>query len=286
MPSLSVAWWAILQRMPLDEYRIANRANWDSRVDIHYASDDYGIEHFVADPDHLSDVVTLEKERVGDVSGKSLIHLQCHIGTDTVSWARLGAEVTGIDLSEKSIEAARRLSADSGTPARFFVSELYDAPTVVPEKFDIVYTGAGAICWIPDIRGWADVVASFVNPGGRFSMLESHPMLWTLDWEDTEKVSVIYPYFETVEPIAEIEEETYAGEGLVASPLNYSWNHGIGEILTALLDVGFRIDAVEEYDFCAWQGIDQMVLSDDGFWRLPKDTNRLAAMWSVTATMT
>ena len=270
--------------MPLDEYRIANRANWDARVDIHYASAEYGIDRYLADPDHISDVVSLDRDRLGDLTGKKLIHLQCHIGTDTISLARLGAEVTGIDLSEKSIDAARRLSADSGTPARFFVSELYDAPTVVPEKFDIVYTGAGAICWIPDIRGWAEVVASFLSPGGRFHMLEGHPMLWSLDWDDTEKLSVIYPYFETEEPDAEIEEGTYAGEGVVTSPLNYAWNHGIGETLTALLDVGFRIDAIEEYDFCAWQGIEQMVLSEDGYWRLPEETRRLPAMWMVAAT--
>ena len=272
--------------MPLDEHQLANRANWDARVDIHYASDDYGIERFVADPNHISDVVTLDKERLGDLSGKRLIHLQCHIGTDTISLARLGAEVTGIDLSEKSIEAARRLSADSGTPARFFVSELYDAPSVVPEKFDIVYTGVGAICWLPDIVGWARVVASFLEPGGRFHMLEGHPMMWSLDWEDTERLSVIYPYFETLEPVAEVEEATYAGEGVVSSPLNYAWNHGIGETLTALLDVGFRIDAVEEHDFCVWQGIGQMIQGDDGHWRLPTNTERLPAMWSVSATMT
>ncbi|MEX1125024.1 MAG: class I SAM-dependent methyltransferase [Acidimicrobiia bacterium] len=270
--------------MPLDDYRLANRANWDARVDIHFPSKEYGVDRFASDPTHLSDVVTFDKEKLGDVTGKSLIHLQCHIGTDTISWARLGAEVTGIDLSEKSIAAAELLSRLAATPGRFVVSELYDAPSVVPEKFDIVYTGAGAICWLPDIDGWARVVASFLDPGGVFYMREGHPMMWALDWEDMERLSVTLPYFETPDPFAEVKEETYAGDGVVVSPLNYTWNHGIGEILTALLDAGFRIDAVEEYDFCDWQGLDQMVQGDDGYWRLPDRPERLPLMWSVRAT--
>ena len=270
--------------MPLDEYRLANRANWDSRVDIHFGSDDYGVQKYAIDPSHLSHEVTFDKEKLLDVGGKRLIHLQCHIGTDTISWARLGAEVTGIDLSEKSITAAQELSRIAATPARFVVSELYDSPTVVPEKFDIVYTGAGAICWLPDIAGWAQVVASFLEPGGRFYMREGHPMMWTIDWKDVDRLSVVDPYFETVEPLAEVEEETYAGEGLVTSPLNYGWNHGMGETLDALLRAGLRIDAVEEYDFCAWQALDQMVEGDDGYWRLPDGRERLPMMWSVLAT--
>jgi SAM-dependent methyltransferase len=270
--------------MPLDEYRLANRANWDSRVDIHFGSEGYGVDKFMNDPTHLSQVVTFDKEKLGDVTGKRMIHLQCHIGTDTISWARLGADVTGIDLSEKSIAAAQELSRISATPARFVVSELYDAPMVVPEKFDVVYTGVGAICLLPDIEGWAQVVASFLEPGGLFYMREGHPMMWTIDWEDTERLSVTDPYFETVEPLAEVEEETYAGEGVVTSPLNYGWNHGMGETLNALLHAGFCIDAVEEYDACEWQGLDQMVEGEDGYWRLPDGRERLPLMWSVLAT--
>lgn len=270
--------------MPLDDYRLANRANWDARVEIHYPSLEYGVDRFATDPTHLSDVVDFDKEKLGDVRGRKLLHLQCHIGTDTVSWARLGAEVTGVDFSEKSIAAAQELSLVAATPARFLVSEIYDSPSVLPEQFDVVYTGAGAICWLPDIEGWARVVASFLEAGGVFYMREGHPMLWALDWEDSEALSVKWPYFETVEPVAEIEEETYAGEGVVASPLNYGWNHGIGETLAALLHAGLRLDAIEEYDFCEWQGLPQMVQGEDGRWRLPDRPERLPLMWSVLAT--
>lgn len=270
--------------MSLDEYRIANRANWDARVEIHYGSAEYGVDRFISDPGHISDVVRYDKEKVGGVSGRRLLHLQCHIGTDTISWARLGAIATGVDLSEKSIEAARRLSHDSGTPARFVVSELYDAPTVIEEKFDFVYTGAGAICWIPDIRAWAKIVSSFLEPGGTFFMREGHPMMWAMDWEDSGRLTVAYPYFETAEPLAEEEEDTYAGIGKVTSPLNYAWNHGIGETLNALIEAGFRLDRIEEYDECEWQGLAQMVLEEDGKWRLPEGRDRLPLMWSVLAT--
>jgi len=270
--------------MPLDEYRLANRSNWDARVDLHYGSDEYGISRFISDPDHLSDVVSYDRDKLGDVAGKRLLHLQCHIGTDTISWARLGAEVTGADLSPMSIEAARRLSEESGTPARFVISELYDTPEDIDEKFDIVYTGVGAICWLPDIKEWAKVVASFLVPEGRFYMREGHPMMWALDFDDPEELRVTLSYFETVEPDAEEEHETYAGEGKVSSPLNYGWNHGIGETINALIQAGLRIDRVEEYDECEWQGLAQMVLEEDGRWRLPERRERLPLMWSVLAT--
>lgn len=270
--------------MPLDEYRLANRANWDSRVDLHYGSEEYGINRFISDPGHLSGVVTHDRDKLGDVTGKRLLHLQCHIGTDTISWARLGAEVTGVDLSPKSIEAARRLSEESRTPASFVVSELYDSHDVIDETFDIVYTGVGAICWLPDIQEWARLVASFLEPGGVFYMREGHPMMWALDWEDTKELRVILPYFETEEPDSDEEHETYAGEGEISSPLNYGWNHGIGETINALIQAGLRIDRVEEYDECEWQGLPQMVLEDDGLWRLPDHRERLPLMWSVLAT--
>ena len=268
--------------MPLDHKRSVNRANWDSRVGIHVASEQYGLDRY-KDPNHLSDVVNFDKALLGPLHGKTAIHLQCHIGTDTISLARLGAEVTGVDFSEKSIEAARRLSESSGTPATFVVSELYDSPKVVGRRFDVVYTGVGAICWLPDIRGWADVVAAFLKPGGSFYMREGHPVMWALDWDDAEKLSLKYPYFEGA-PTEFEESETYAGDGVVASPKTYDWNHGMGEILTALIDAGLRIDHVEEYDFCEWQGISQMVEGEDGRWRLPPDKGRYPLMWSVAAT--
>ncbi|HLU31723.1 MAG TPA: class I SAM-dependent methyltransferase [Acidimicrobiia bacterium] len=273
--------------MPLDHYRQTNRANWDARVDIHVESDVYGIRRFVDDPEFVGAVVRFDAARLGDVDGRSLLHLQCHIGTDTIGWARLGAEVTGIDISPKSIEAARRISDDTGTPARFIVSELYDAPAALPETFDVVYTGVGAICWLPNIEGWAEVVARFLVPGGRFYMREAHPILWALDIErDDDLLVVDYPYFETAEPQHWSETFTYAGDGEVASPDTYDWNHGMAETLQALIDAGLRIDEIEEYDFLEWEAGPVNQLGDDGRYRLPERRERLALMWSVLATKT
>lgn len=271
--------------MPLDYHRQTNRANWDSRVDVHYTSDVYGIDRFLSDPEFVGEVATFDSQQMPDLTGKSLLHLQCHIGTDTVGLARLGANATGVDFSEKSIAAARRLSDESGTPVRFVVSELYDSPAVLPEKFDVVYTGVGAICWLPDIKGWAQVVASFLEPGGRFYMREGHPILWALDDErDDDELVIAYPYFERSQPTSWSEEFTYAGDGAVSSPQTFEWNHGMGETIQALIDAGLRIDRVEEYDSLEWQALSQMVEGDDGLWRLPERRKRLPLMWSVLAT--
>ncbi len=271
--------------MPLDQYREANRANWDSRVDSHYGSDAYGIARFVDDPNFVGGVVSFDAKKMPDVSDKTLIHLQCHIGTDTLGWARLGAEVTGVDFSEKAIESARRLSYECGTPGRFVVAELYDAPTVLPEKFDIVYTGVGAICWLPDIRGWAEVVASFLEPGGLLYMREGHPIMWALDYErDDAELVIKYPYFRQTEPLGWSEENTYAGEGVLSSPNFYVWNHGMAEVLQALIDAGLRIDQIEEYDALEWEAGPANQKGEDGRYQIGGDTSCVPLMWSVLAT--
>ena len=173
--------------MPLDEYRAANRNNWDDRVPIHWDSEQYKIQKFIDDPEYISDVVQfdIDRDELGDVSGKTLLHLQCHIGHDTLSWARLGADVTGIDFSEPAIDAARRLSTESGTQGEFIVAELYDSPKVLPgRQFDVVYTSIGATVWLPDINDWAEVVNQFLKPGGTFYVFELHPMMLSVSQED------------------------------------------------------------------------------------------------------
>ena len=256
--------------MPMDEFKVANLLNWDDRVPIHVASDEYGFREFVDDPSHLSGVVRFDAKTLHDVAGKRLLHLQCHFGKDTLSWARLGAEVTGVDFSERAIDQARRLSRESGTPGRFVVSEIYDSPAVLEERFDVVYTGVGAINWLPDIAGWARVVAGFLEPGGMFFMREGHPVLWSIDWrEDDRDLMLRFPYFEVNEPIVSDEATTYAGEGTLEHTRQYEWNHGLGEIVTALLDAGLDLRALREHRTLEWQGLPQMTLGEDGLWRLP-----------------
>jgi SAM-dependent methyltransferase len=270
--------------MPLDAHRRANRENWDDRVPIHWVSPVYDTAGFIADPERLSDDVVFDAAFVGEVRGRRLLHLQCHMGKDTLSWARLGAEVTGIDFSKAAIAAARRLSAESGTPGRFLVAELYDAPAVLAETFDVVYTGVGALNWLPDISRWGKVVAGFLAPGGLFYMREGHPMLFSLDWRQGEALLVRYPYFETAEPVVDDDPTTYAGPGTVRHSRTYEWNHGLGETVSALLDAGLVLTALREHRELSWQGLPQMVRGDDGRWRLPEHQRDLVpVMFSLTA---
>jgi SAM-dependent methyltransferase len=270
--------------VPIDDYRAANRANWDDRVAIHLRPDGYDAAGFAADPTVISDVVRYDRRHVGDVAGKRLLHLQCHFGKDTLSWARLGAEVTGVDFSEQAIAAARRLSEESGVPGRFVLSEVYDAPQVLDERFDIVYTGVGALNWLPDVAGWARVVAWFLAPGGMLYLREGHPVLWSLDWREDEMLVVRYPYFETDDPVAWDEDSTNAGSGAVEHTRTYEWNHGIGEILGALTGAGLRIESFREHRELEWQGLPQMEQADDGLWRLPAGRRDLVPlMYSLTA---
>jgi SAM-dependent methyltransferase len=154
----------------MTDYRDVNRANWDERAQAHAASADYNLAAFADDPRHLSGVVRFDRPLLGDVAGLRGVHLQCHIGSDTVSLARLGATMTGVDFSPRSLEQARLLSERSGTPVEFVESDVYGAVDALgPERFDLVYTGIGALCWLPDIRRWAQTVAALLVPGGRLS---------------------------------------------------------------------------------------------------------------------
>jgi SAM-dependent methyltransferase len=181
--------------MKLDRFRTANRIHWDERAEFHLKT--WDVEAFLADPDKLTTIVEADRHEVGDVRGRSLIHLQCHFGLDTLSWARLGAEVTGVDSSARGIEAAIDLAKRAGLSARFVATDLYQTPAVVPETFDIVYTSGGVLCWLPDIRGWASVVSRLLRPGGIFYIHEAHPILWALEDERADEQLVIgLPYFE------------------------------------------------------------------------------------------
>ncbi|MFN8521270.1 MAG: class I SAM-dependent methyltransferase, partial [Chloroflexota bacterium] len=254
--------------MPLDEQRRINRLSWDELAPAHAASPEYAFERFAADPGHISDVVRFDLPRLGDVTGLRGVHLQCHIGTDTVSLARLGARMTGLDFSPASLAEARRLTALAGADVDFVEAELYDAPSVLPaEAFDLVYTGVGALCWLPDIGRWAEVVASLLRPDGRLFLREGHPMMWTLDEQRADGlIAVEYPYFEEAGAVAFDEPGTYVTTDVqFEHTVTWSWNHGLGEIVTALLDAGMRLTMLEEHRSVPWQALDHgMASSEDG----------------------
>jgi SAM-dependent methyltransferase len=210
--------------------------------------------------------VRYDLARLGRLDGRDVVHLQCHIGTDTVSLARLGARsVTGLDFSPAALEAGRALARRASADVRFVEADAYDAVGVLGAHCcDVVYTGIGAICWLPDIRRWADVVAGLLRPGGRLFMREGHPVLWAICDPRPDGLLVLeYPYFET-EGTVFVEEDSYAGSGAVTVPESVSFNHGLGEIFTALTEAGLTVTALEEHREVPWNPLgDAMIPSPD-----------------------
>lgn len=272
-----------------DEYLAINRATWDERAPAHAASPDYGFGRYVDDPDHISHVVAFDRPRLGDLTGVRGIHLQCHIGTDTLSLARLGAQMVGVDLSPASLGEARRLAAATGTDIEYLESDVYSAPDAVGgRRFDLVFTGIGALCWLPSIRRWAEVVDRLLVPDGRLFLREGHPVLWALEDGRPDGLVVLeHPYFEQAEPTVWDDDGTYVQTDVsFEHNLTYEWNHGLGEILTALLDVGFEITALEEHDTVPWEALPgQMEPVADvlGEWRLRERPERLPHTYTLQA---
>ena len=257
-----------------------NRANWDDRVPLHLASAFYDVPGFLAGRDTLPQV---DVDGVGPVEGKSLLHLQCHFGLDTLSWARRGARVTGLDFSAPAIAAARDLAA------RFVEAEVHDALAATGGGFDVVFTGVGALVWLPAIRPWARVVAGCLAPGGLVWVREMHPMLYTIDEQDPEALRVRYPYFETDAPFTEDSPDTYAndgpdGPGVVAHGRQHCWNHGVGQLVQALLDEGLVLEHLGEHRACDWNALPgRMAQGEDGMWRLEAGADRIPLMLSLRA---
>lgn len=274
----------------LDEGRATNLRTWDARVPVHIGPTSiYGIERYVHDPSHISDVVAFDQERLGDVAGLDVVHLQCHIGTDTLSLARLGATVTGVDFSLPAVEAARDLFLNCGAEGRFVEADVYSAPEALGgEKFDIVYTGVGALPWLPDIDGWAVVVAELLKPGGRLLVRDQHPMLFTLDQDRTDgALSPMFPYFPG-EPFREERDGTYADtEADIAHTATCEWNHSLASVVNGLIAADMRIDGLHEHDSIDWIALPQMVEGDDHRYRLPDhQAGFVPLMFTVEATRT
>jgi len=273
----------------MDESLRLNRVSWDERAAAHAASPDYGLDRYLSDPSFIGEIVSFDLPRLGNVSGLAGVHLQCHIGTDTVSLARLGASMTGVDFSAPAIDAARSLALATSADATFVQAEVYDALGVLPAgAFDLVYTGIGAICWLPDIRRWAAVVAALLRPGGRLFIREGHPMLWAIDDQRAgdDLLVVKHPYFETADPLVFDDGGTYVEtEVAFEHNLTHSWNHGLGEIVTALLDAGLAITGLAEHDSVPWEALPGRMsrVGELGEWRLTDSPARLPHSYTLQA---
>ena len=271
----------------MSDYRALNLASWDERAPAHAASPDYAVERFAADPAFLSHVVRFDLPRLGDVAGLRGVHLQCHIGTDTVSLARLGARMTGVDFSSASLTQAREVAARAGAEVDFVESDVYAAADVLDNgSFDLVFTGIGALCWLPSVTRWARVVSRLLKPGGRLFLREGHPVLWAVDDLRPDGLLVLeHPYFETAEPTVWDEGGTYVTtDATFTANVTHNWNHGLGDVVTALLAEGLRITMLVEHDSVPWLALPgRMVLGDDREWRLTERRARVPLTYTLQA---
>ena len=270
----------------MDEYTRTNLENWESRVPVHTGVGGYDLQRFFDDPGALSDVVAFDAPWLGDLTDLRVVHLQCHIGTDTLSLARLGAQVTGVDFSPSALAVAGDLGERAGPPIRLVESSVDDVPTRLPETFDLVYTGVGALNWLPSVRRWAQVIAGLLEPGGRLYLREGHPMLHALDDERADRLLVVdYPYFETEQPQRWETPHSYIGrsDAPLAQPVTYEWNHGLAEVVQAVLDAGLRLTRLAEHRELEWPFVGWMDRTDQGRYVLPERPERLPLMYTLEA---
>jgi SAM-dependent methyltransferase len=268
------------------DYLTVNRANWDERAPAHAASAGYGFAKFAADPAHLSDVVSFDRPLLGDLTGQRAVHLQCHIGTDTLSLSRLGATVTGLDFSGESLKQARALAASANVDIPFVESDVYAARDVLDGEFDLVYTGIGALGWLPSVERWATTVASLLAPGGRLFIREGHPILWSLEYERTDDVIALSePYFEQEAPMVFDEPGTYVDtDHQFTHTVTHEWNHGLGEIVTAVLSAGLTLTGLVEHQSVPWNALPgRMREIGNGEWQLADRPERLPHTYTLQA---
>lgn len=269
-----------------DRHRADNLAAWDERAPAHARAAGYKVQSFLDDPRYISDVVSFDVPRLGRIKGLTGLHLQCHIGTDTISLARLGATMTGLDFSGASIAEATRLAEATGASVDFVQADAYDAAKVLgKERFDFVFTGIGALCWLPDVRLWAKVIHALLKPGGFLFIREGHPMMWTIDEQVEDAIVVHYPYFETTEPTTDDHDGSYLEtDTTFAASVSHSWNHGLGETVMALLDTGMELELLEEHDSCPWEALPGKLVEDEhGEWRLIEGRERLPMTYTLRA---
>src|SRR4051794_22143550 len=262
-----------------DEWLDANRAMWDERVPLHVGSDFYDVGGFTARPDRIR---PFEAEEVGDVQGKSLVHLQCHFGLDTLSWASRGARVTGLDFSAPAVDAARALAADLGLEAEFVAGDVYDAPTLVGRRsFDIVYTGIGALNWLPDIRRWAKVAASLVVTGGFLYVAEFHPITWMFGYGSG--LVIERDYFDD-EPFRDDDPGSYVEPGAhTLHNVCYEWQHTLGDVVSAIAAEGLTVEFLHEHDltlFARWPWLERNGVDE---FRFPAGQPRVPLMYTIRA---
>ena len=260
----------------MENYLDINRNLWNAKVDSHLKSDFYFVKEFLQGRTSLN---SIELKLLGDINGKKILHLQCHFGQDSISLSRLGAKVTGIDLSDKAIEAAKNLAKQCGTDTEFIISDVYDLPNVLDQEFDIVYTTYGTIGWLPDLEKWAEVISHFLKPGGQLIFVEFHPVVWMYD---NDFASVKYSYFNE-ETIIETNEGTYADKTADLANVEVSWNHSLSEVLTSLLTKNLVLQKFQEYNWSPYPCFQHIEEIEKGKYQIPQFGNKIPLVYSIIA---
>ncbi|MGA2669237.1 MAG: class I SAM-dependent methyltransferase [Ignavibacteria bacterium] len=253
-----------------------NKNLWNGKTPIHVKSDFYDVDGFKKGKTSLN---FPEIEALGNVKDKSILHLQCHFGLDTLSLARQGAKATGIDLSDKAIETAKSLNSELGLDAEFICTNLYDLKNYLNKKFDIVFTSYGVTCWLPDLDKWAEIISYYLKEDGMFYMIEFHPILCMYD-ENFEKLK--YSYFNRG-PIIEEQKGTYTDRGAEFKQRSCEWSHSISEVMGSLLKKGFKIVSFEEFPFSVYNCFNKMVKDEHGFWEIEGLEDIIPMMYSIKA---
>jgi 2-polyprenyl-3-methyl-5-hydroxy-6-metoxy-1,4-benzoquinol methylase len=264
-----------------NEYFESNKQIWDQRTAVHKDSAFYDLAGFKAGKDVLTPI---ELNEVGDVNGKSMLHLQCHFGMDSLNWSRKGARVTGVDLSDSAIEEARNLNEELGLNARFISSNVYDLhpsanSPLAGEQFDIIFCSYGVVGWLPDLKRWAEIIAHYIKPGGFFYLAEFHPVVWMFDDEFTH---IRYSY-ENRELIVTENYGTYTDRKAAITGKEYSWNHSLSEVINALIGQGLKLQHLNEFMYSPYPNFSNTVQGKDGNWYIKGMEGRIPMVYSVKA---
>ncbi len=259
------------------DYLTLNRESWNQRTEHHLKSAFYDNENFKKGASSLNEI---ELELLGDLEGKSVLHLQCHFGQDTLSLARLGAKVTGVDLSDKAIESARQLAEELNLEAEFICCNLYDLPQHLNRQYDLVFTSYGTIMWLPELEPWAKIIHDFLKPGGKFVFVEFHPAVWMYDDDFTH---IQYSYFKT-EPIIEEETGTYADKNAAIKQTCVTWNHSLSEVVNNLLQNNLTLNLLNEYDYAPYNFLSHTEKIGEKRYQISKFGNKLPLVYALVAT--
>ncbi len=260
----------------VENYIEINRSLWDAKTGFHVQSEFYNVEGFLKGATSLKQI---EIDLLGDIKGKKILHLQCHFGMDTLSMARMGAKVTGIDFSEEAIKMAREMNDVLGLDATFILSDVYKLPEILHEEYDLVFTSYGVIGWLPDMENWARVAAHFVKPSGQFLIVEFHPVVWMFK-SDFSKIE--FSYFNR-EPIIETLSGTYADMDAKIGLKEIGWNHDLGEVLGNLLKSGLQIESFKEYDKSPYNCFQNTVEVEPGLYQIKGLEGKIPMVYSLMA---